>query len=375
MSQQIGAPGQPLPIGQFSNPYGLYSAPVGLPGNTVMLQPGENVVIPPGNYLIDPGLYSFIQFYDPLTTGWRTQNSSSRGLRQIVSDGFNVRVANLLGCPVGAIVTDGGDGDWVQSTTTVTPSVGNSTWQAIVGGMCSVVSIASAGSGYGIPPLVLIDAPPSPGVQATAYASIQTGTVSGVTLTNVGAGYQSVPTVRISPNPTDPNISSGITDATVSIALVGGTPTLGSIAAIICTNPGVSVASVPTLTIAGAGTGSPAATAVRLTALTGLTVNGAGDGFTYGAGFVTYGGRPSATPLYTNPATDFSTYVPRNASGALAIAGASLVSVSAIYDGGIFAGTPAVAVLNATGGLQTTAASVSATYGTYNDTVIVQPAP
>ena len=38
----------------------------------------------------------------------------------VVSDGFNVRVANLLGCPVSASVTNYGAGGYVQATTTIT---------------------------------------------------------------------------------------------------------------------------------------------------------------------------------------------------------------------------------------------------------------
>lgn len=375
MAQQIGAPGQGLPIGQFTAPSTIYEGPIGIPGNSMALAAGEAVPIPAGNYLVDPGLYSFIQYKDPLTGSWRTLNSNSRGLRYVVSDGLNMRVANLLGCPVGAIVTDGGDGDWVQSTTTVSPSSGNSTWQAIVGGMVSVISVASAGRGYGAPPLVLVSPPAAPGVQAQAYATVQSGTVAGVTLTNVGAGYQSVPEIRIVPSPTDPNINSGITNATVSVGLVGGTPTLGSIAAIICTNPGYSLASVPTLTIAGAGTGSPAATAVLLQSLVSVTVQGAGTGYTGGAAVTTVGGRPSATPLYTNPATDFTTYVPRPANGLMAAVSGSLVSVSAIYDGGLFTGTPTMVASPLVGALITGSASLTPTLGTYTDSVVIQPAP
>jgi len=375
MGQQIGAQGQYLPTGQFGYPNSLYNAPIPLPGNTLMLWPGQEIYVPPGNFFVDPGLYSFLQFLDPITQTWRTYNSARGKMTYVKSDGINVRVANVLGCPVGAIVTDGGDGDWVQSTTTVSPSVGNSTWQAIVGGMCSVVSVASAGAGYGVPPIVLIAPPAAPGVQATGYASIASGTVSGITLTNVGGGYASVPEVRIIPNPTDPNISSGITNASVSLALVGGTPSRGSIAAIVCTNPGVSVASVPTLSIAGAGTGSPAATAVRLTTLIGATVASGGAGWTGNALLTTSQGRPSATPLYTNPATDFSLYVPRPAQADLYATGGSLISVAAIYDGGIFAGTPTAIVIPQLGALVTTSASVTLSLGAAQDTVLIQPAP
>lgn len=373
MAQQIGAPGQLLPVGQFATPGGLQNAPLPIPGNGLTLPPGSTIPVPPGNFFVDPGVYSVVQFLDPSAGFWRTLNSNSRGFRYVVSNGSNFRVANLLGCPVGAIVTDGGE-SWVQSTTTVTPSVGNSTWQAIVGGMLSVVSVASAGAGYGVPPLVQIAPPPAPGLQATGYATVQSGTVSGVTLTNVGGGYTSVPEVRLVPSPTDPNLTSNITNATVSIALAGGTPSSGSIAGIVCTNNGCSVASVPTLTIAGAGTGSPAATAVQLLSLTGATVQGAGTGYTGGAQISSIGGRPTATPLYTNPNYDYSAFIPRPAQGNMAAVDGSLVSVGAIYDGGLFLATPTLVINPLVGALVTGSASITPTMGTYTDTVVIQPA-
>lgn len=370
MGQQIGAPGQYLPVGQFTSPASLQTQVNNIPGNAITLQPGQDIIVPPGTYDISPGLYSFIQFLDPITLTWRTHNSARDKLHRVVSDGVNIRVANQLGCPVGAIVTVGGSA-YAQASTTVTPSAGNSTWQAIVGGMVSVTSVPTAGAGYGIPPLVLIAPPAAPGVQATGYATLTSGTVSGVTLTNVGAGYVTAPEVRIIPNPTDPNINTGITQATVSVALAGGTASSGSIAAILCTNPGVSVASVPTLTIAGAGA-SAAATAVRLTTLTGGSVAAGGAGLVT-SGLITAGGRPTATPQYTNPATDMSQFVPRPAQADLYATGGSLISVSSVYDGGIFAGTPTVIVLPGAGNLQTTTASVTGTFGTANDTIIIQP--
>lgn len=371
MGQQIGAPGQTLPVGQFTNPASLQDQQNNIPGNSVALQPGGTMLIPPGSFLIDAGLYTFLQYFDPTTQTYRNFNTSRNRLTRVQSDGQNVRIANLLGCPVAAIVTNAGSA-YAQATTTVTPSVGNSTWQAIVGGMVAVNSVAAGGGGYGVPPLVEIAPPPAPGVQATAYATIQSGTVSGVTITNVGGGYVSIPEVRIVPAPTDPNIAAGITTASVSLSLFGGTAAAGSIAAILCTNPGVSVASVPTLTIAGVGA-SGAATAVRLTTLTAGSVAAGGAGFTGGA-ISTAGGRPTATPANLNPAVDLSTFVPRPAMGDLFASGGSLISVSSIYDGGIFAGSPSAIITPANGNLQTTTASVTLTFNAAGDTVLIQPA-
>src|ERR1043165_1872801 len=120
MGQQIGAPGQYLPIGQFTNPASLQGQQKNIPGNSVSWQPGERMVVPPGSFLLDPGLYSFVQYLDPVTQTWRTFNSARRTIQRVTSDGQNISVANLLGCPVAAIVT-ASDGGYAQSTTTVTP--------------------------------------------------------------------------------------------------------------------------------------------------------------------------------------------------------------------------------------------------------------
>lgn len=372
MTNRLGGTGVGLPVPTGLYPPYLYNAPIDIPSNGITLQPGQTIPLQAGSAWVHPGKYSFLQFLDPITGTWRIVNSARDRLHYVQSDGFNVRLANLLGCPVGAIVT-ASNGGYAQSTTTVTPSVGNSTWQAIVGGMVSVISVASAGLGYTIPPLVVIGAPPNPGIQATGYAVLTGTSVSSVVLANVGGGYTSVPPISIVPNPNDPALAAGTitAQAVASIALVGGTTSSGSLVGVLCTNPGVSVASVPTLTIAGAGTAG-AATAVRLTALTGATVVAAGTGMTDGAILQAVLGVPSATPLWTNPETDFTQFVPRPAMANMAVAGGSLVSVASIVDGGMFAGTPAALVIPKSGYITTTAASVTLTTGTFNDTVVIQ---
>lgn len=371
MSQSLGGPGINLPYPQFAYPTGLASAPIDLGSNYLTLSPGDQVVVPAGPYLVNPGTYSVIQYKDPVTGIWRVHNSSRGQLTQVNSDGQNVRVANLTGCPVAAVVTNAGTG-YVQSTTTVTPSSGTSTWQAIVGGQVSVVgaTVANAGVGYGVAPIVIIAAPPSPGVPATAYATIAGGTVTGVTMVNKGAGYLSAPVVSVQPNPTDPNAASITTQAAVVMGIFG----TGSISAILCTNPGVAAGStVPTLTIAGAGT-SGAATVLTMTTLTGATVFSAGAGYTGGAVLTTYGGIGGATSVSNNPAIELAGYIPRPASALLAApAGASIASVSAVYDGGLFVGAPTVVISPISGVLQTTSASIAGIYGSANDTIVIQP--
>lgn len=367
MSQPLGGPGVGLPLPQYLYPSELGSAPYDYASNYLGLAAGDSIPIPAGVWQVYPGKVSIVQFLDPVTTSWRGLYAQRGQSQRIKSDGFNFRLANLTGCPVGAVVTNAGSA-YVESTTTVTPSVGNSTWQAIVGGMVSIVSVTVVGAGYGMPPLVFIPAPPAPGVQATAYATIANGTVSGVTMTNVGAGYDSAPTVVIYPNPYDPNLNAGITQATCTTGLLGS----GSIAAIICTNPGVSVSSVPTLTIAGAGS-SAAATAIRLTTMVSASVvAGQGGAYAAGATGITAGGVPTATAVNTNPEIEGFNFIPRPASFLMA-GTSSLTSVSTIYDSGLFLNTPAAAIspINSS---PATVASVTINLGGITDLVALQPA-
>lgn len=369
MPQPLGGPGLGLPLPTNLYPSYLQNAPIDSPNNVLSLAGGEAIPLPAGNLYVDIGAYSFLQFVDPVTQTWRIHNSLRGGLIFVKSDGFNARIANLTGCPIGAIVIAGGS-NYVQSSTTITPSTGNSTWQPIVGGMLSVVSVAAAGGGYGLPPLVMIPAPPAPGVPATAFAAISSGTVSGVTLTNVGAGYNANPTVVLVPNPADPNINSGITQASVVINLNTSTTLASAISAVLCTNPGAPTTTLPTLTITGAGSGA-SVNAVTCSTLLTATVS-AGAGYRNPSELQTFGALPTGTPAYTNPAVQFTAARARKASAAVT-AGATTTTIGTIYDGGLFFGTPSTAILG--DGVITTAAGITITTGTTTDTVLIQSAP
>src|SRR5215469_6604407 len=204
MAQFLSGPGLSLPL-EYIYPQSLFNAPFTQRGNTISIPAGGAWVIPatgPSGWWIDGGSYCVLQYLDPVTGIWRGLSSVRRGSMRIQSDGFNYRIANLTGCAVAAIVTNGGSG-YVQASTTVVASAGGSLWQPIVGGTCTV-TVITAGTGYTVPPFVVIDPPGQQGVQATAYASIGTnGTVSAITVDNMGAGYLTAPNVQIVPNPND----------------------------------------------------------------------------------------------------------------------------------------------------------------------------
>jgi hypothetical protein len=367
MAQVQGGAGLGLKPPQYLYPTELNQAAPDIASAYVTLAGGDAIPVPSGQQFIQPGPYSFIQYQDPINGAWRGFNTARAADGGMMwSDGVNYRIANLTGCPVAAVVTAGGSG-FVQSSAVCTSSTGGSTWQPIVGGMVSMSTISVAGSGYGVPPLLFIAEPPSPGVQATGYTVITGGSVTGVTLTNVGAGYPLAPTAVIIPSPYDPNLPTLPVQAACTLGIVGA----GSISAVICTNNG-AVAS-PTLTVSGgAGTGA-SVTAVQCSTITAGSVAAGGAGFTGGGGAVTVGGLTTAVPQWVNPAIQLTGAIPRQAQIGFFATGGSLISVSTIYDGGLFFGTPTVLVTPGAGNLQTTTGSVTVTLGSTTDTARIVP--
>lgn len=373
----IGGPGVLLPPPQSLYPSGLYNADSIPANNQIALAPGQAMPIPRGSWWISLGGYAVLQALDPVTTVWRMVSSAHTGPLRVTSDGNNYRVANLTSCPVGAVITNAGTALYTSTTTTVTASAGGSTWLPIIGGQPNTtITTVSAGSGYGLPPLLFIDAPPSPGLQMMAYAAITNGTVSSVTTTQQGAGYLSAPKCVAVPNPYDPNLLAGnaITAATFTTALVtaSGTPSAGKLTALLCSNNGAAVASAPTLTVAGGGA-SAAATAVMLWTVTNATASTVGAGAVAANEVTTTGGIPTATAVWTNPIAEYTNFIPRKASLVMASASGTVSTVSTIYDGGLFAGTPTAMYLQ-NGLSATTSPTIALTLGGTTALVYLQPA-
>ena len=238
MPNPLSGPGVGLPYPQNLYPSDLYNAPIDASSNRLTLSPGESLVFPAGDWYVTLGMYNILQFLDPVTGVWVTGSGAAfnRGQLFVKSDGFNARVANLTGCVVSASVINGGTG-YVQATTTIT-AIGTfnnaaPTFLPIVGGALGLtgtytIDVPTAGAGYGIAPLIMIPPPPPAqsnangvgGIPATAYAILGTsGTIASISITNPGAGYPSAPTVVVVPSPFDPNLATGITQATVAFSL------------------------------------------------------------------------------------------------------------------------------------------------------------
>jgi len=392
MPTPLSGPGVGLPLPQYLYPTALQNAPIDSPTNKIGLAPGDQLPIPAGTWYIGLGNYTTIEFLDPVTNTWimSTAGSWTGGWTYIKSDGFTVRLANRTGCPVSASVTAYGTG-WVQSSTTIAAVGSTSTWLPIVGGQLSAsVTSTQVGGGYGIAPLVLIPAPPPAaanangvgGIQATAWATITNGTVTTVSFSNPGAGYQSGFTLALLPNPSDPNLSTGITMATVILTTTGA----GSITGALCTNPGAPITpGQMTLTLAGAGS---SATIVPNVLQTMLTASIVGSLITAPLGTVaalltTVGGSASVGTITNSPEFNNRAFRPRPTQASFAVTGIGTVAaqVGTIYDGGLFLTTPNPVLVgnlampsNAIATV-TNAGTLVMTWGGAQDFVTMQPAP
>jgi hypothetical protein len=392
VNQPLSGPGLGLPLPTNLYPseisFGAQNAPYDFATNQITLAPGQNLPIPAGDWQISMGGYLVFQYKDPVTGLWTFSSGSaySRGLNHLTSDGYNLRIANLTNCPVAAFIASQG-ASYVQSTTTVTATGGNSTWQPIVGGALAFTggSVASTGGGYGIAPLLIIPDPPNAannvngvgGIPASGYVGLGTGTVvlTGVTFTNQGAGYPSAPAnVALLPVPTDPNLSSGITLATCAFSLTNS----GLITACLCTNSGAPLSSPTAITLAVAGAGVTATvSAVVMQTITAASVSGQGIGYGTGATPVfAVGGVPSQGTISSSPNSKYLSWFPRPVDISITGANTSVSTGTAgvVYDGGLFLSAP-TAAWPAAVGAATTVGTVAFTMGGAPDIAYIQPAP
>ena len=385
MTLRINGPGANLPIPTNLFPFqpGQSYAPNTQQGqafnqgtNTISLAAGQTMVIPAGDWMVEVGSVGLLQYYDPVMLIWRGFSSARQQAVRITSDGFNFRLANLTGCPIAGVVTGAG-GSYAQSTATITPSTGGSTWQAIVGGAVNISgtfsTVIAAGGNYGLPPIVVVSAPPAPGVPATAIAVLASSSVASIMWTNQGAGYTSTPTLTLITDPSDPNFGS-ITVASISaIGLYGA----GSITAALCTNPGLSLGSAPTVSLSGGSGTNGTVAVVWMNTLTLATVSGAGTGYSTDNEVVTVGGRPTAAPIWTNPRSELTGFIPRPYTALAASSSGTISSISATYDTGLFATTaasPSILIISPASSSSIGAAlgTIAGTFGGTTETVTLQ---
>lgn len=366
---RIGGPNVGLDNGDLAN--SLFGPNYGGGGiNTVDLAAGQIWFIPSGTYQVAPGPYTQLQVRDPITGLFRILTTFPNAASVVGSDGYNFRLVNLSGCAAGAYVTNVGSA-YTSAPVVTAGGSGASTWQAIVGGAVSgTVTVGTAGTGYTYPPIVFIGPPPAGGIQATAHCVLSGATVGTVTVDNQGAGYTKAPPI-VFINDLRDTTGAG---ALATTALTGS----GTITAVICTNHGVAVTAVPTLTFTGGGGSSAAATAVMMFTATGFTVGAGGAGYGNAQPFavITTGGIVSgAAGAVVNPQLSTNLFTPRqaNISGTSTAGGAITATSSVVNDGGLFQAVPSGIVLAGGSGLATGQGQATITVGGVTDYSLVQP--
>ena len=219
------------------------------------------------------------------------------------------------------------------------------------------------------PPPANVNANGVGGIQASAIAVITSGTISSVSLINPGAGYPTAPTAVVVPSPFDPNLSTGITNATVTFSLTSTGVIMG---ALVTNNgsplPNGSLASV-TLSVGGAGSSGSLTANVLQTVVT-ASIATVSTGFS-GIGVLTTAGGGPVAGIAGTPSSEGIAFLPRQAdlTGTL-----GTLSNATVYDGGLFESAPVVALSPGPGATNTVGIALL-TMGSKYDIAVIQPAP
>jgi hypothetical protein len=359
-----------VPAGQgIIGAYGSVNSPQLASGNTLS-----------GQYLMQLGQYTTLQTYDYGLQYWRNVDVSPMALLPISSDGTNFRLANTTGCPIGALITNGGSGLANGfNTVVVTPSAGGSVWNTLVGGaLNTTVVITAGGTLYQAPPILMF-APPAtqgstPYILPTAVATLSAGVITGVTVTNVGAGMVAAPTITVVPAMGDLTGGGAILTPNATLAQSGvllamWPRALNANAAVQTPQAqpyGTPLTAVPTFTFAPAG---PAATAVMNFTITSFTQGTAGAGYV-AAGGVFGGGYTAGAPANANPVFDRGLSIPLFPPVAIAATTGLPSLLAGAFSGVNIQAVPTVSAFS-TGAAPGTAAVTTVNVGGTNDTVLI----
>lgn len=310
------------------------------PSSAITLLSGQYQVIPAGQWRVQLGRYSVFQWYDPVSTTWRNCDTAYNGIPFLITaDGYNTRIINLTGTVVGGVVTNAGtantakNGFWpagslstVGCTATTTAGGGapaqTALFNTIVGGAISTtITVTSGGSGYTMPPIVMIDPPPLGGLQATAVAVLTAGVVTSFTVTNQGAGYVSVPAVTIKA------VDTGA-GAVGAAAIDSGNN--GKLVAVTMASYGGGYAAVPTVT----QTGITSAAITAVTCLAVITAPTVASATGQSASQLVYcAQKTAAANITTNPAYSTNLFQVRNGLGVYNTS--ATLATQLILDGGM----------------------------------------
>lgn len=352
MATRFGGVGVSLPLNQLG-------------ANGFALQAGASMYVPSGTFNLRHGGASTVQTFDPILGIWRPSGFDGTSWQQVDSDGNNYRVANLTGCPVAALLTTAGSG--YTSAPTVTPSAGSSVWTAIMGQVVTSITVTQGGNNYQYPPIVIIQAPGFPGIQADAYCTISGGVVTSVTMLDVGGGYNAPPFITFFNDPRD-TVGNGAQ----AVPVLAGT---GTVNGVVCNNNGTPLTALPTLAFSGGGGTGAVATSIMDWAVTAYAVTSGGAGYAAPVEVITVGtGIPTTATAYVNPNTQAgflrvqaATFVGAVSGGAITATGQ--IALNTGHIGGV-ASNIAGAVFG--GAAPTTAAVLTLTVGGVNDFAWIQ---
>ncbi len=293
---------------------GVFPFPIQAPVNgdgTYSLAGGGTYAMPSGTWIAACGTTTQVQWFNPNTLQWQLLITAG----DVSSDPANFRIINTTGTVTGAAITNAGSGatngiGLAQTGVTVTVAaspvgaIATATMFAIVGGSVAAPTITQGGSQFLAPPLIMIDAPPVGGIQATAVATINnSGVVTAVTMVRVGAGYTSSPNFYVIPQPPSSQATpiAGVTAPIWPAAglvyptnLPGGTMAMfepnkslagcqltsvaltgsGTVTGLGLIDNGFGYTSTPAITITGAGLATATATTVVAAATDTFTLQG-----------------------------------------------------------------------------------------------------
>lgn len=283
-------------------------------GSRIELASGGTFYFPPGEYLISNDSHTQIEFFDGVSETWQILYPVSTG-GYLSADGYNFRAHNITGIVSGNTIATAGSGmtngigptasgvtlSYAASNTTGYPTA---TAYAIIGGSVQAPTITQAGSGFLVPPLIVIDPPPQGGIQATAIAVLTAAGGSGIatiTMENVGAGYAASPNFWIIPQ--SPSYQGGPTGGIAA----AGIPAPGLVYPTNAVPGNQNTSAVGAQLTSAALTGSGT--------LTGVNVIDAGGGYT-GAPTVTITGGSGSVAITaltanTSPAASLCIVQPR----------------------------------------------------------------
>lgn len=317
------------------------------------LMPGQTFLLPNGKWALSPGRYTLPQWYDTNAGRWRNLSSQPGQTHFIESDGTNFRMANVTGCPIGAIITNVGAGNATNgyNTVGVTVSAGNANFATLVGGSVNCNCNVTTAGNYGLPPIILWTPQANqtvPYVAPQFNCTIQAnGNIATVSVVDQGAGLTGVGTLTVIQQPGDTNPGGGVVN-------IGGNALAnsGNLTALWPVTPGQNgnggLASLPTLTFNIGG--GMAATVVMNWCVTGAAGT-ACVGANYGnaqpftiisgnsiAGTAAYsiGGAGNANSLVANSVQDYELWPSRMAwlsSNSNAVAQASNANII-VHDAG-----------------------------------------